>query len=857
ANSSPSPSVAAAFSSENPEAMVDFVREIAKHAAANPNQAVTLLQAIAGIKAAPDSTPEHVKTIAALRRTALQQIAHAARSDAAPAWTRELEIAFDKLLKTSEADLLLPIFAAWDNEQQFKAEAAALIAKQLAILTDSKASDEVRGEAAAGLISGRKFDADIMPAINALFLGKASAALQRRILEELGNTGDSAVGDMLIQAYPSLHPGLQEVAFALVLKRADWTRSFVEALKAKTIPITSLSAIALDKLRHYPNGPVAKLASQTIDAIRGPLIAEKDKVIAGLLPVAEKGGDPAKGKQLFLSTCAVCHKFNGEGANLAPDLTGMGAHSRAELLVDIVDPNREVDPSFAAFDFTMKNGDVFQGIISRENAQTVLVRDAAGEHELNKADIASRRELGRSLMPEGFEALGAETLRDILAYIQSVDSKYRIIDLRTAFDADSRHGIFSSADNPDDTLKFKRFGNVREGDVPFVIADPSTTGTGDNLIVLKGGQGLAKTYPQRVTIPVGHVPAVALDFLGGVGGWAYPCCGDEKGEGLPAAKVTVIYEGGDREELLFKNGVEFADFIRPHDVPESKSAADLVNGEQVRVFRKTLAKGGIIDRLVIESFDNRIAPAFVAITAEKDIAAGATPAVVPAPAPADAPKPAAARDLGSVRILAVGGGSSHDFKRWFGDADKATIEELHPAWLDYTENPDLIAPATASLDVLDLSTNQPLSSEARKAIFDFANAGKGLVLLHPAVWYNWPNFPEYNKELVGGGSRGHDRYGEFTVDVVNHDHPVTAGLPEHFKISDELYHFEPDPEGAKIEVLAQATSPLDGKTYPQVWIVKHPKAKIVCITLGHDGAAHNLPEFKRLLQNAIRWAAGK
>ena len=68
-----------------------------------------------------------------------------------------------------------------------------------------------------------------------------------------------------------------------------------------------------------------------------------------------------------------------------------------------------------------------------------------------------------------------------------------------------------------------------------------------------------------------------------------------------------------------------------------------------------------------------------------------------------------------------------------------------------------------------------------------------------------------------------------------------AGLPEKFKISDELYNFIPDPQGTPIEVLAQATSPLSGKTFPQVWIVKHPKAKIVCITLGHDGAAHDLP----------------
>jgi type 1 glutamine amidotransferase len=40
-----------------------------------------------------------------------------------------------------------------------------------------------------------------------------------------------------------------------------------------------------------------------------------------------------------------------------------------------------------------------------------------------------------------------------------------------------------------------------------------------------------------------------------------------------------------------------------------------------------------------------------------------------------------------------------------------------------------------------------------------------------------------------------------------------------------------------------------------VWIVKHPKARIAGIALGHDAKAHDLPAFKALLQNAVKWAA--
>ena len=66
-----------------------------------------------------------------------------------------------------------------------------------------------------------------------------------------------------------------------------------------------------------------------------------------------------------------------------------------------------------------------------------------------------------------------------------------------------------------------------------------------------------------------------------------------------------------------------------------------------------------------------------------------------------------------------------------------------------------------------------------------------------------------------------------------------------------------DPQATPIETLATATSPKTGKTFPSVWIVKHPKARIVCIAPGHDARAHDLPEYKKLLQNAVTWAAGK
>jgi type 1 glutamine amidotransferase len=436
------------------------------------------------------------------------------------------------------------------------------------------------------------------------------------------------------------------------------------------------------------------------------------------------------------------------------------------------------------------------------------------------------------------------------------ESKFRIVDLTSAFTADSTRGIFNSITATNESLNFRRFGLATVDTVPFDVISPSRSASGKNLIVLKGGNGFAKTLPQKVEAPV-NAPANRLHFLGGVAGWGFPCCGDNKNEGVPVAKVTVHFKDGPAKELTFKNGVEFADYNGKYDVAGSREAQGLVRNGQVRWFSRDLGRDGHIEKITIESFDNAVAPVFVAITAElgEKLVAQAAPGEQPAAARANANV-----NPNAIRTLIVGGGSSHDFEKFFHQADKATLEKDGFATVEYTEQTDSIAPKLANIDVLYLSNNKPFNDpEVRKAIFDFVDSGKGLVLVHPALWYNWEKvWPEYNAKLAGGGSRAHDRYGEFEVKLANKNHPITQGVPETFTLKDELYYFKPDANGSSIEVLAEATQPAGKKeTFPQVWVTKYPKGRVAGLTLGHDAAAHSHPAYQTLLRNMVKWAAGK
>jgi putative heme-binding domain-containing protein len=257
-------------------------------------------------------------------------------------------------------------------------------------------------------------------------------------------------------------------------------------------------------------------------------------------------------------------------------------------------------------------------------------------------------------------------------------------------------------------------------------------------------------------------------------------------------------------------------------------------------------------------------------------ASAGAPKAAATPAPTTGPKEGGRNDRplpatepvkwepGKVKVLLIGGGSSHNFGEFFGTADSATLRAAGFS-VNYTEDRDQAAAELAGADVAVVSVNRMFfdTPAYRKALFDFAAAGKGIVMLHPGTWYGYASWPELNAKIVGGGARGHDKIAKFSVNAVKPGHPIMKGVPASFEVEDELYYINPEPEKippgtAPIEVLAE-TSPSVRfkKPHPAVWTTKHERARVVGITLGHDERVHDHPAFKTLLANAVKWAAGK
>lgn len=520
------------------------------------------------------------------------------------------------LLKTPEtAGAALSLTPRLDKSQILASAVKEEVQRRTTVLNDATAAIDSRIVAAHVLSAAVAADPSALTALSQALLSDSSEPLKRGLLIALGNRSEQACGDLLVRAFAQLSTALRSEAFNQILRRPEWTQNLLKTLPNGAIKTDDLGPANIARLRTHPDKVTAKLAASILDSVGNRTDSKKDNIITALTPEVEKaGGDIEKGKALFTSACATCHKLGTLGAEVGPSLEGMGAHSAADLLVAIVDPNREVDPSFVAWNISKKNGESLAGVIAQENATSLQLRSPAGTVEIAKDQIQSRENTHRSLMPEGFEAFGPDNLRNLLAFIRSTETRFRILNLGSAFTADTRGGLFSNQQNKTDTIAFNKFGTVPSHGIPFQIVDASKSPSGRNVVVLKGGKSdsaFSKTLPKGVMVPV-DANIQAIHLLSGVGGWAG---GGFQPKGTVVMTVSVSFENGETEEFPLKDGEHFADYNGRGQVTGSQEAEGLVSRGQIRIITLHLKKPGVVKSLKIESTDSVAAPVVAAITA--------------------------------------------------------------------------------------------------------------------------------------------------------------------------------------------------------------------------------------------------
>jgi putative heme-binding domain-containing protein len=147
-----------------------------------------------------------------------------------------------------------------------------------------------------------------------------------------------------------------------------------------------------------------------------------------LAPAVEQmagGRSYANGKQMFqVATCVACHKFNGAGVELGPDLTKLDPKQQksVEILRDILEPSYRINEKYQTWSFELNSGKTVTGLIVAETHDFVRVVEnplaSAVPVELVPRQIVSRQKVPTSVMPKGlFDKLTKEEILDLIAYV--------------------------------------------------------------------------------------------------------------------------------------------------------------------------------------------------------------------------------------------------------------------------------------------------------------------------------------------------------------------------------------------------------------------------------------------------------
>jgi type 1 glutamine amidotransferase len=209
-----------------------------------------------------------------------------------------------------------------------------------------------------------------------------------------------------------------------------------------------------------------------------------------------------------------------------------------------------------------------------------------------------------------------------------------------------------------------------------------------------------------------------------------------------------------------------------------------------------------------------------------------------------------------VRVQITTGGHPYDmtfYGVFEGRSDLAITLNPHPS--AYRRDLRRYADVLVLFDLADVD-----DVKQRANIQAYLESGKGLVVLHHALADNW-QWKWWYEEVVGGRflmgqdgamPRSKAKNGEVLNARPVAKHVILDGVGE-LKVDDEAYKdmwLSP-----KSQVLMETDNPNNDKAV--VWIGPWKKSRVVAIQLGHGPPTFSDAGYRKLVHNAILWAAGR
>jgi putative heme-binding domain-containing protein len=241
-------------------------------------------------------------------------------------------------------------------------------------------------------------------------------AVQAAAVRALGNAPGAEAGLFLLSRWRSLTPPVRNEAANALLRDPARTRALLAAIQAGGVQPWTLN---FDQKRD-----IIMNADPEIRSLGRPLLeatpADRQAVLARYEPALDRRGDVARGKVVFAQVCAKCHRLDGTGAEMGPELGTVRNRAPEMLLADILIPNRSIAQKYESYLVETTNGETETGVIAAESPTTVVLRREEGQESvISRQDIRKMSVSNLSAMPSDLEnQIDPGQMADLLAYLK-------------------------------------------------------------------------------------------------------------------------------------------------------------------------------------------------------------------------------------------------------------------------------------------------------------------------------------------------------------------------------------------------------------------------------------------------------
>ncbi|MBI2432678.1 MAG: c-type cytochrome [Candidatus Hydrogenedentes bacterium] len=308
------------------------------------------------------------------------------------------------------------------QEALAKSQRAAALLNGLLADAHAKAVDgQAPADQRADAISSLAFDqyavvAEVLPP---LMQAIQPTEVQSAALGTLRQFPEEAVGEVLLKEWDQYSPETRSGVIEALFSRKPWLQRLLQAMADGQFAPKNLESTRIQALLNHPDETIQQQAKQLLASYQP---GKRTEVVETYQDVLTMPGDAARGRELFTANCNQCHKLEERGFAVGPDLANIGNSGPEKILVNVLDPNREINPQYINYTVETKDWESHSGIIASETATSVTLKRGLGETStLLRVNIESIRSEELSIMPEGWEeTLGKQGLADIIAYLMSL-----------------------------------------------------------------------------------------------------------------------------------------------------------------------------------------------------------------------------------------------------------------------------------------------------------------------------------------------------------------------------------------------------------------------------------------------------